>query len=830
MAAAPKSRIKSEVGARPIDEEKESQDVYTGSNIRVSTVKDAVSTATQDCEAVEIINSISGGKYRAIVQHIRNTYQDVMTQTNGDRKAAKRAVAAEKKKLPGVLWCGRFSHREDKALACHSGLLCADLDSLGDGLVELRPKLLTSPYLWAMFSSPTGDGLKCVFRVKADGQAHQASFRAVAHHVRELIGVEIDKSCSNVSRLCFVSDDHETFLNLEAKELPGLTKPTEEAAPVSTVTARVPAYHSASLRQKIAQELLGEIKWKTDTVGYCDCPGRHLHTSPDGTRDCEVYLDGTPTIHCFHNSCDGIRKGINRELRLRIARAKCGASDDRLDGAFGDKSAAAKITYLASLSPLEYERCRKEEAKRLGCRESVLDGLVSDARQGKNATNLAVQGSAVIFPEVELWPGAVGGPDVLNELAETFRRYIALPTGAADALALWCAHAHAFKAFICSPRLNISSPEKGCGKTTLRDVVGLFVPRAVATENLSVAVLFRLVDAHAPTILADEYDSWIRDNEELRGLLNAGHRRGARVYRCEGEGKEVRGFDAYAPAVLCGIGTLPGTLHDRSIIVRLERAKPGELHKRFDPRHTEREQKLYRQLARWVADNFLQLEAADPLLPDDVFNRLADNWRPLFAIAAIAGGDWLERCAAAFAKLTSYDDTEAQGFGVMLLKDIQQVFLENGFERIFSKNLVELLNNIKDSPWPEVRYGKGISERWLARHVGQFEIHPKTLRIGDQRAKGYEVASFTEVFERYIPARGETKRDNVTSLDDGTSITVTTETYVTDGESTSTFEDQALSRCHTSTAPVGANGNDSLEEGAEGTVTVDEELWFSEGT
>jgi hypothetical protein len=68
---------------------------------------------------------------------------------------------------------------------------------------------------------------------------------------------------------------------------------------------------------------------------------------------------------------------------------------------------------------------------------------------------------------------------VFNDLGETFGRYIALPDGAADVLALWCAHSHSFKAFICLPRLNISSPEKGCGKTTLRDVIGVFVPRPV---------------------------------------------------------------------------------------------------------------------------------------------------------------------------------------------------------------------------------------------------------------------------------------------------------------------------------------------------------------
>src|SRR4029077_7060895 len=99
---------------------------------------------------------------------------------------------------------------------------------------------------------------------------------------------------------------------------------------------------------------------------------------------------------------------------------------------------------------------------------------------------------------------------------------------------------------------------------------------------------------------------------------------------------EVRRFAAYAPAMLCGIGALPGTLHDRSIVIRLERATPGELQQRFDSRRTEKEQELSGKLARWTVDNFARLEAVDPMLPDGVFNRLADNWRPLFAIAELS--------------------------------------------------------------------------------------------------------------------------------------------------------------------------------------------------
>src|SRR5207302_11302627 len=114
---------------------------------------------------------------------------------------------------------------------------------------------------------------------------------------------------------------------------------------------------------------------------------------------------------------------------------------------------------------------------------------------------------------------------------------------------------------------------------------------------------------------------------------NSGLRRRGQAVRCEGETNKVRAFNVFAPVVLCGIGTLPGTLHDRSIVIRLERAKLGELSKRFDSRRVESEKELCRKLARFMADNTAALETCEPTLPECAFNRLADNWRPLFAIA-----------------------------------------------------------------------------------------------------------------------------------------------------------------------------------------------------
>src|SRR5439155_7046656 len=101
-----------------------------------------------------------------------------------------------------------FARRKQDALSQHSGLLCGDLDQLGhENLADVRAKLRNSVHLWADFVSPTGDGLKAVFRANADPAKHKASFLAVEKHVRGLTGLQIDEACSDVSRLCFLSHD-----------------------------------------------------------------------------------------------------------------------------------------------------------------------------------------------------------------------------------------------------------------------------------------------------------------------------------------------------------------------------------------------------------------------------------------------------------------------------------------------------------------------------------------------------------------------------------------------------------------------------------------------
>ena len=296
---------------------KENGDGQTGCVPIISFVENAGQTETTNANPRFIIGNTRLGKWRRPILEIRRIFNETLTRT-GDRKAAKEAVAAEKKKLPGILWSGLFSRRASEGLTEHSGLLCADLDDLGENLQDVRAKLQKSPYLWALFVSPTGEGLKAIFRVPANGSKHLASFRGVERHVLDLTGIQIDQACKDVARMCFVSYDHDAYSNSNACELAPLQelrKPQRADAPVSSTP-------DAAVRQGIAVELFGAIQWDSEIHGFCTCPGKHLHSTGDAQRDCEIHLDGVPTIHCFHNSCVEILDDLNHNLRSRISRAE----------------------------------------------------------------------------------------------------------------------------------------------------------------------------------------------------------------------------------------------------------------------------------------------------------------------------------------------------------------------------------------------------------------------------------------------------------------------------------------------------------------------------
>ena len=68
----------------------------------------------------------------------------------------------------------------------------------------------------------------------------------------------------------------------------------------------------------IATSLFGAIDWQTEVHGFCRCPGESLHTSRTGPKDCQVHIDGAPTLHCFHASCTSAVAAANKQLRREL--------------------------------------------------------------------------------------------------------------------------------------------------------------------------------------------------------------------------------------------------------------------------------------------------------------------------------------------------------------------------------------------------------------------------------------------------------------------------------------------------------------------------------
>jgi putative DNA primase/helicase len=410
----------------------------------------------------------------------------------------------------------------------------------------------------------------------------------------------------------------------------------------------------------------------------------------------------------------------------------------------------AEIVRLAKLGVAAYEIERAAAAKRLGMRTPILDKLVDAER--REAGDDGKQGHALTLPEPKPWSDPVDGAVLLHDLAVTIRRYVVMPEHSADATALWAVHTYMLDALQISPRLAITSPEKGCGKTTLLDVLTPLLWRPLPIANTTASPIFRAIEIQRPALLIDEADTFLGENEELRGILNSGHRRGGSVLRTVGDDFEPRQFSTYSACSIALIGRLPGTLTDRSIAIELQRRLDSESIESFRSDRTAHLDELASKAARWAADNLEGLSMADPAMPPGVFNRVADNWRPLLAIADIAGGEWPQRARRALDAIRAV--AEDDSIRVQLLTDINAAFAQRGADRLPSGDLVEALIAVEGRPWAEWKAGKPLSQNSLARLLKPLKIRPDGIRTGDRTPKGYYLAQFEDAFRRYLLQEG----------------------------------------------------------------------------
>ena len=173
-------------------------------------------------------------------------------------------------------------------------------------------------------------------------------------------------------------------------------------------------------------------------------------------------------------------------------------------------------------------------------------------------------------------PAAGDQPHALELVHHVLQEWIDVQPHEYVGSALWILHAHVFNRFEVTPRLALLSPVRGCGKTNALKLFEKLTPNAARYENVTAAVLFRLLDEGGHTLLLDEGDNiGLKMDHIMRRVLNGGYDRGGHT------GRVVNGipreYSTFGPLAIGAIGTLPLPLMQRSIIINMQRSKRDDL-------------------------------------------------------------------------------------------------------------------------------------------------------------------------------------------------------------------------------------------------------------
>jgi putative DNA primase/helicase len=449
---------------------------------------------------------------------------------------------------------------------------------------------------------------------------------------------------------------------------------------------------------------------------------------------------------------------------------------------------------------IEAAQTLKDVAKRHGVKPSVVNAEFKALLQREQvsiadaeASDAVKQGRPLSFDEPT--PAANPKPlaDVLDTVARVFRKRVVCSPEALDAAALWTAATWGCRppgegaGPEIMPRLLFTSATKRCGKSTALDTVKAMVPRPLSTEGITEAALFRTTALYFPTLCLDEGDTYMRNNEPLRALLNSGFARGGQVLRVvevsDGQGGRAQvphSFPTFCPVVLAGIGNMPSTVEDRAIRVRLERKPPGRQGERIRGADLARMRtKITPHLAAHsdVLAAAMAAGVANSRFPPGLGDRDADNWEPLLAVADLAGGEWPQRATAAALKLCG-DGEDRRDRTEMLLADISEFTREQRQQRwdayrswrakgraagqlrprpydfIPTSELLSWLVSRDTSPWGECNHGRPLSAHGLNRMLKALKIASgrdrRGGRITREEVRGFWLPDFRAVWRRYL--------------------------------------------------------------------------------
>jgi Protein of unknown function (DUF3631) len=349
--------------------------------------------------------------------------------------------------------------------------------------------------------------------------------------------------------------------------------------------------------------------------------------------------------------------------------------------------------------------------------------------------------------------------NVLALVLYFLERHIAILPAERTSIALWILHSWIFDRFAVTPRLALLSPVRGCGKTTLLVLIEALVANPWRTDDISPAAIYRQLEHQPHTcFLVDEADNAdLLRSRTLRAVFNSGHRRGGGVGRFD-RGWSRR-FRTFAPLAIGAIGTLPLPLMHRSIVIAMQRA-PADAGLETLNEDAPELVAAREQIGLWAAASL----KPDPEMPAELHNRLADNWRPLFAVADDLGHGEGARSAALELSANRPDEDP----GIILLTDIRTAFTRLNTDRVTSADLVGELLAINDFwlDWSDERAGRKLNQGDLARMLRAFRIRSSSIwpvqrTPSSKSRKGYLREQFEAAWATYCDGTTARRRRNI---------------------------------------------------------------------
>jgi hypothetical protein len=397
------------------------------------------------------------------------------------------------------------------------------------------------------------------------------------------------------------------------------------------------------------------------------------------------------------------------------------------------------------------------------------EGYGSDQGR-KRSSGLAVSSSLPLIQPSDLVT-ADRVLDLWSEIRGVLTKYVKFQREEDyDAVALWVLHTWAIEAADSTLYLWIYAPQKQCGKTRLLEVLSLLARNGELLVSPTSATIHRLLSEEgAYTVLVTELDKVFTGpasevGKTLQGMLNAGYRRGA-VVRRQDEKQQSRRFFLFSAKAFDGIerahDVLPDQTRDRSLPIRMWRAKRGTVARFHWRTAVEETAGLRGKLDSWATQAVPGLRTARPELPEDLDDRRAECWEPMFAIADLGSVDFGAQMRKT--AVSMHQRVEEEALDIQLLRAIRDLFEEQrtkdpdgpDVDKIHSEALVHRLVSLpgEDNPWRE-RWQMVDSplarKKSIAKMLAPYDIRPTDTWIGGVNRQGYRRAQFEQAWSSFV--------------------------------------------------------------------------------